>query len=268
VSTAIADYEPGERLTGVGGEVFSSSAPARLGRPDTPVVVHVLRPVSPDAFRLIRPVLEALATVRSPHVAALVDAGYRPDSESPFAWYVTEDHGRGDLRGRRVPQAQVLGAVAAAARGAHALHEAGLPHGEISAATVRPTADGAILEPPTIRAQSVVGGYILTVDDPAALDSVAPSVARGEPPSRASDLWSLGAILHRGATGELLHPDLPGDEPLVALQRVAFEPIRMAAGADPALASLVASCLTPDPADRPATGAALADSLERLVGPR
>lgn len=267
MSTAIADYEPGERLPGVGGEVFSSSAPARLARPGTAVVVHVLRPVSPDAFRVIRPILEALATVRSPHVAALLEAGYQPDSEPPLAWYVTEDHVRGDLTGRR-DQAQMVGAVAAVARGAHALHQAGLPHGQISAATVRSTADGAILQPPTIRAESVTGGYILTVDDPAALDSVAPAVARGEPPSRASDLWSLGALLHHAVTGELLHPDLPGDEPLVALQRVAFEPIRMAAGADPALASVVASCLTPDPADRPATAAALADTLESLAAPR
>jgi hypothetical protein len=265
--TAVADYEPGERISGRRDEVFVSPAPARLDRQEPTVVVHVLRPLNPEAFRLIRPIIEAFGTVRSPHVGGLIEAGYLADSDPPFAWYVTEDHGRTDLRGEHDP-ARVLFAVAAAARGVHALHEAGLTHDEISPATVRPTAAGATIDLPTLRAESVLGGRILDIVDPTLLDTVDPAVARGERPSRASDLWSLGATLHRAVTGRLLHPDLPGDEPIVALQRAAFEPITMAADADPGVVATVASCLAPDPADRLPSAAALADHLETLVPQR
>lgn len=267
MTTAVADYEPGERVSGTRGEVFVSSAPARLNRPDATVIVHVLRPLAADGFRLIRPIIEAYATVRSPHVGGLIEAGYQDGGEPPFAWYVTEDHGPADLSGEH-DQARVLLAVAAAARGVHALHEAGLTHDEISPATVRPTLDGATIDPPALRAESVLEGRIFHIDDAAVLDTVDPGVARGGRPSRASDLWSLGATLHRAVTGRLLHPDLPGDEPIVALQRAAFEPIRMAANLDPALAAVVASCLAPDPADRPPSAAALADHLQTLVPPQ
>ncbi|MDQ2726562.1 MAG: hypothetical protein M3Y91_01545 [Actinomycetota bacterium] len=264
MTTAVADYEPGERISGVRDEVFVTPAPARLHRPDGTVIVHVLRPLSSDAFRLLRPIIEAFASVRSPHVGGLIEAGYQADGEPPFAWYVTEDHGRGDLRGQR-DRRRVLLAVAAAARGVHALHQAGLTHHGVSPTTVRPTSGGAVIDPPAFRAGSGDEGRILDIVDAGVLDSVDPAVARGDPPSRASDLWSLGATLHQAITGRLLHPDLPGDEPIVALQRTAFEPIRMADDLEPALAAVVASCLAPDPSDRPPTAAALADHLQTLV---
>ncbi|MGI8753373.1 MAG: hypothetical protein ACR2MN_13855 [Acidimicrobiales bacterium] len=267
MTTAVADYEPGERIPGFREEVFVTSAPARLDRPDTTVVVHVLRPLSPDDFRRVRPIIEAYAAVQSPHVGGLIEAGYQADGDPPFAWYVTEHHGRSDLTGEH-DRRLVLLAIAAAARGVHALHEAGLTHHGVSPSTVRPTPDGAVIDPPTLQAASMLQGRILDIDDTAMLDTVDPALARGGQPSRASDLWSLGATLHRAITGHLLHPDLPGDEPIVALQRAAFEPIRMAADLDSALAAVVASCLAPDPADRPPSAAALADHLDTLVSQR
>ncbi|MDQ6837919.1 MAG: hypothetical protein M3137_06175 [Actinomycetota bacterium] len=265
--TVVADYELDERVAGVRGEVFVAPAPARLGRPQATVVVRVLRPLGPEAFRRLRPSLGALATVRSTHVGTLIEAGYLDDAEPPFAWYVIENHGGVDLTDAH-DRVGALRAIAGAARGVHALHEAGLVHDGISPAVIRPTPDGGMIDPPVLGAESAGEGRILDIGDPALLDTVDPAVARGERPSRASDLWALGATIHRAVTGQLLHPDLPGDEPIVALQRVAFEPVRLADHLDPALAATVASCVARNPAQRPPTAVALADHLDTLVPPR
>jgi len=262
--TAVADYQPGERLAGVPGEAFITPAPTRLERPEHTVIVHVLRPLGPEAFRRVHPTLEAFAAIRSPFVATLIEAGYCAEKGPPYGWYVTADPGRTDLTGEG-DRVRVLRAVAGAARGVHALHEVGLAHGNVSPATVRPGTHGGLIDLPAIRSEPEGEGRILTISDPTQLDTVDPAIVRGGHPSRASDLWSLGATLHRALTGRLLHPDLVGDEPMIALQRVAFEPTRIADHLDPAVAAIVASCIAPAPAERPSSAAVLADHLDALA---
>jgi hypothetical protein len=54
---------------------------------------------------------------------------------------------------------------------------------------------------------------------------------------------------------------------MAAAQRILIEPPELAPDLDAPLAGVLASCFTPDPAERPATAADLADRLEQLVRP-
>jgi hypothetical protein len=159
----------------------------------------------------------------------------------------------------------LLAALAAAARGAHALHQVGLVHGHISARAIH--LDGPVpgLDLPPWPGDTPPG-LIMVLQDPADLDTVDPSVLRGGSPSRTTDIWALGAVAHRALSGQLLHPALSADPPVTAVQRAAFEPPTLDPGLDQALADLLGSCLAPDPSRRPRTAAELADRLDALAG--
>jgi serine/threonine protein kinase len=70
-----------------------------------------------------------------------------------------------------------------------------------------------------------------------------PSLLLGEPPSRATDIWALGATLHRALSGRGLYGELPEHQPLLAIRRVQSSPPTV----DPSLTAgeseLVLSCL-------------------------
>lgn len=270
MTAAIADFErigPGEAG---GGGSFRAVAPDRLGRPGETVVVHLLGPLTDQQLGRLRPLLVTLAGIRSPHMVALIDAGFRIDGAERGGWYATADPGGSDLTGPR-PEPEALRAVADAARGVHALHEVGVAHGAICAEAVRvggPTGPAAVIDLPPLDPGRTTAGLVWKIGEPGCLDPMDPTVAAGAPTSRASDIWALGATLHRAITGRLLHPDLVGDPAVVALQRVMFEPVAMADGLEPAVGATLASCLARDPRDRPPSAAALALHLDSLADAR
>lgn len=77
---------------------------------------------------------------------------------------------------------------------------------------------------------------------------MAPEQARGEPAQPATDLWALALTLAYAATGELDRPAQPG---------------RLFAPLGRPFASLLARCLSDDPACRPRSAAAIQELLER-----
>lgn len=270
MTTAVADFERTDPADADDGASFVADAPPRLGRSGVRVVVHILGPLSDDELGRLRPLLITLAGVRSPHLPALVDAGYRTDGAARGGWYATEDHGPANLTEVR-PLPASLAAVAAAARGVHALHEAGLTHEGIRPEAIRlpPPGEGpGVIDLPPLGTERLTVGRVCTIGHPPRLDPLDPRVAAGAPPSRASDLWGLGATLHRAVTGRLLHPALVNDPPVIALQRVMFETVELAEDIDPAVAAAIASCVARDPAARPPSAAALADHLDTLVDAR
>jgi len=94
---------------------------------------------------------------------------------------------------------------------------------------------------------------------------VDPHLIRGDRPSRASDVFSLGATLHYALAGQGLYGDLPSADPLLAMRRVVSHPPIIAETLDPQAIQVIAWAIAPNPADRPATALDLAERIEELA---
>lgn len=260
----IADYQVVEPLGPAGPTIRTVLAlrPARLPGSAREVVVHLFDPERfDDAVRH----LQEVAAARSPWVVSLIEAGY-DDAEEAVAYYSTEYQPGGSLaRDEKGGRATRLRALADAARGVHDLHEAGKVHGGIGPHSVFAGGDGRgridVPHPP----EPLEVGETVMADPPARLETVDPAVIRGEGMSRATDLWALGATIHRVLAGRSLHPGLMTDDPLTAVQRVLFEPPAVDERLPTAYAELIHRCLQPDPAQRPPSARRVADDLDSLA---
>ncbi len=263
----IADYEFLELLgEGNHGSFYLARTPRRLAAVDAFCAVKVLgERASMDAFRRMANELRLFASVGSPYLVQLFDAGH----QDGLLYYSTAYHELGSLAARRTatrdPQV-VVGAVAHAARGAHALHEVGVAHRDIKTGNVLLTADGAVLTDLGLAQTLSPGATVTGVGPIGSLTFMEPGIARGEPASRASDIWSLGATLLVALTGHGPFPDLPTTNLLAALHHVLGEQPVVPDDLDPALRVVVAACLAPDRASRPATALELGEALEGVIG--
>lgn len=150
-------------------------------------------------------------------------------------------------------------AVAAAARAAHESHEAGMAHGSISPGTTFLTNAGARLGPPDLMSPP---GRVAGSAPGSLLSCVDPGLLRGESPSRASDVWSLGASLHLSLSRASLYPGLDGDEPVTAVQRVLYGRPRLDPTLPAQILDVIRSCVAADPSNRPGSALVVAEKLE------
>ena len=244
------------------GDTWLAAAPARLGGGGAPVVLTQLGHGDED-WSSLSARLTALAAVRSPHLPRLIEAGQIEEEGGMVSW-VTREDGRAELNEGPAPDPRAaLRRLAAVARGVHDLHEAGWVHGDIAPRSVLQSGEATLLEPPVrgLAGPPVPGPGTQPVD----LDTIDGAILWGEGASRATDIWALGATAHRVLTGLSIHPALETDLIVTAVQRILVEAPIVASGLPPEVAGLLRSCLSPDPAERPATAANLADDLERLA---
>ena len=261
----IADYEFVRRLgAGSHGVFYLAHRPERLAVPDEFVAVKVMSGgSSQDVFRWAARELAAFAAVRSPYLVSLYDAGQQGEQ----MYYSMEYLPGGSLAMPAESPGRVaaLRAMAHAALATHALHEAGIAHRDIKPGNVLLHSGGGKLADLGL-SHVLTPGITVTRMGPAGdIGYVDPCLIRGDRPSRASDVFSLGATLHYALVGEGLYGLLPEDDPLMAMRRVVSRPPVIAAALGPDAQEVIAWAIADDPARRPATALKLAERIEELA---
>jgi eukaryotic-like serine/threonine-protein kinase len=260
---SIADYE----VLGLLGE--GPHARCYLARPPgwsgegVAVKVFTERVSEPAFDRAVRE-LRAVAVVRSQHVVRVFDAVLGEN----FA-YAMEHLPLGSLAGQaHAPaRAEVLTALEHAARGAHALHEAGIVHGGIHpgnvllAEEVNGTVGGRLAEPDLTRVL-MPGAVVPGAGRGGVLEFRDPDLLAGASPSRRTEVWALGATIHRVLSGVGLYGELPG-HPLGAIRELHSTSPQVRPGLGPEEAELVRDCIADGPG-RLRTAAEVADRLAAL----
>lgn len=277
----IADYRFVERLgEGNHGTFWLARPPARLGRAgdDLVAVKTLVQQATDQDFARMANELRIYASVDSPHLAPVLDAGHQHGR----LYYATTYFIDGSLGSpaRPLDQAEVIGSVADAARGAHALHEAGIAHRDIKPANIMldriaSSADGNDGEArPPLRAllgdlglaQVLNPGQTVTGIGPVGtIEYLAPEQVQGHPASRATDIWALGVTLHRSLTGRGIYPSFPVGSLLEALRHVTGARPAIDTELDQPLVAVIERCLHEDPAGRYPTADELADALVGLI---
>jgi len=251
-------------VQGAGTTSWLATPPARL-RVDGPVVLTTFEPTV-EAERTHRAVeeLDVVATVASPYVLRLLDVGH--EGGRVFSAAEQRSGGTLDHPAAELEREGILKVVADAARGAHALHEAGLAHGAIAPATILLHEEGAKLDIPSLDHVLHPG---LTVAAGASVTSVEcadPAVVRGGLAGRPSDIWSLGVTLHRALSGRSVYgEERAADDLFDAVLHLLSHRAVVADGVEPEVATLVTACVAVDPGDRPSTALAVAEWLDEIT---
>jgi serine/threonine-protein kinase len=169
---------------------------------------------------------------------------------------------------RGLTRQEHLLAVARAARGAHAMHEAGLAHRGIGPANILLDRAGGVLAEPAV-AHLLAHGHTLcglgTGARAGRLEFLDPELMRGRPAGRSSDVWALGVTLHLVLTGHGLFPALVSADPFTAVRiylRSHPEPGEDLTDGERAV---VVAALHPDPARRFHTAEDFAVAAEEVA---
>jgi serine/threonine protein kinase len=268
---AVADYEI-VRLLGEGnhGRFYLARPPARLGLDDEFVALKVFGDrVGEQAYERGVRELRAFAAVRSPYLVRVFDAVL----EDSFV-YAMEYFPLGSLASpaRPIAQGAVLAALEHATRAAHALHEAGLAHGDIKPANILLAEGGEAGGGDEIGgrlsdlglARFLNPGNTLTgMGRASSVEFTDPDLLAGARPSRRTEVWALGATIHRAIAGTGLYGELPDAQPLLAIRKVLSSKPEIDPTLPADVADLVRACLAPDDA-RPATAEQVADRLAAI----
>jgi serine/threonine protein kinase len=259
---SVGDYEL-VRLLGEGnnGRYYLARPPQRLCLTDEFVAVKVFSGVATEqAYERCVRELRAFAQVSSPYLVRIYDAALQDNF-----FYAMEYFPLGSLAvpARPLDRRQILLALRNAALAAHALHEAGLVHGDIKPANVLLNDDGAKLSDLGLARLLSPGVTMTGMGMASSVEFLDPGVLQGDRVSRSSEVWALGATLHRALSGTSLFGELPDDQPLLAIRRVLSGQPQISDRLSPGEADLVGRCLAPID-QRLRTAAEVADALLAL----
>jgi eukaryotic-like serine/threonine-protein kinase len=270
VPAAVADYVVVRQLgEGNHGRYYLARPPARLELAEEFVALKVFGDrVGELAYERGVRELRAFAAVRSPYLVTVYDAVL----EDTFA-YAMQYFPLGSLSApaRPLARAEVHRALENAARAAHALHEAGMAHSDIKPANVLLTEGsggstagiGGRLSDLGLARFLAPGATLTSMGRASSVEYVDPDVIGGARPSRRTEIWALGATVHRALAGTGLYGELPDAQPLLAIRKVLGAQPQIDPALRPDEAELVRLCLAPDDG-RLRTAEAVADRLAAL----
>jgi serine/threonine-protein kinase len=261
--SSIADYEVLEPLqppapVAIATAAYVARPPRRLGLGDPRVVVSEL----PEFETLVGAVTEA-AAAPSDRLVAFLEAGPDPEADGGGGYLVTE-HPFGGTLAHPVTELTLIArvrAVADAARGAHALHQAGHLHGAIRPEAIWLTERGAALTRPVEPSGSSTPGLVTRVVETEDLELLGPDLLGSNGRSRATDVWALGVTLHRVLSGRSLYPQLAADDPVAGTHRILFSRPVVDESVTGGVVAVIEACVASEPAARPATAEEVADAL-------
>ena len=260
----IADYEVVAPLAEGGhGRFFLAVPPPRLGLAIDRVVVKVVTGGDDTAFRRFTRELKLFARVSHPHLVELFDAGQHNDT----FFYSMEWCSGGSLAdATRLERGAERGAVADAARAAHALHEAGIAHRDIRPSNILLRADGSAVLSDLGLAQ-IGAGSVTSMAPMASIGFMDPGLLLGETAGRATDIYALGATLHWVLTGCHLFPGLDPTDPMLAVRTVLRHPAHVQRELlSTREADLITACIDQTIAARPSTAEAFATLVDAIQG--
>lgn len=262
----IADYQVTSELGGGnGGQVFVCTPPGRLpGAPAQVAVKLVDQPIGSQELAAVAEELQRYAALGDPHLLELYDVG----RWSSRLYVAAEYCPLGSLENAagRLDQQTIARAVAAAARGVHALHEAGIAHRNVKPSNILLRPDSGKLDEPGLLHLISPGQTVTGVGAGGAIEFMEPGVVRGERAGRASDIWSLGATLHQALTGHSVYGMLPSDGLLAMLRHVLSNAATVSPQVPEPWRDVIRRCVAPDRADRYATAQDVADEIDRVEG--
>ncbi len=257
----IADYEVLQQLgEGSQGQYWLARPPARLGVSDQTVAVKTMVHAASDAeFARLARHLQLYASVESPCLHRVYDVGQQGNLIYIAGEYVPG--GSLTRPARPFSRVDVLRALADAARGAHALHEVGIAHRAVRPGNVILAEGHAKLADMGISQLLSPGQTITGAAQMGAIEYLSPEIIQGQPASRASDIWALGATLHKVLTGISIYPLLPSNSLVDALRFLLNEKPVMGDALRNGERRIIEAVVAADPADRPATSEELATSI-------
>jgi len=223
------------------------------------VAFKVIRPgrreQQPMRAELLQREAEAVAQLSHPNIVTLFDAG-RCDS-GPYLVLELLDGEPLERRISRGPMApgDALAVATGVARALVHAHERGVLHRDLKPGNVFLAADGT----PKVLDFGLAHVFgVKPLPGAGTPGYMAPEQRRGEEEDARADVWAVGVLLWEMLSGRRL-----GEEDFIEGQG---EPARPGGpGVPTALADLVARCLAPDPAQRPATARELRDALEGIA---
>jgi serine/threonine-protein kinase len=247
-------------------QVYLARTPRRLGIAADTVAVKVLSLTGGDGFDALAGELGLVASLRSAQLVPMYEVGM--DAGVVFYAMRYEPLGSLSAPARELSRRERLLAVARAGRGAHDMHEAGLPHRGIGPTNILLDKAGAVLAEPAV-GHLLTHGHTIAGLGPGAragrLELVDPELMRGRPAGRASDIWSLGVTLHLVLTGHGLFPALVSADPFTAVRIYLRSQPETGEDLSEGERAVVVRAVHPDPARRFRTALDLAEAVEDVA---